>query len=123
MTKTDLTQLNNIEPLNLTLGSFNTSTQATNTLITTAQSQVGNFWFIGSILVLFLFLNWFFYKQESNIQLDLTRSVLTSSTWCFFISAGFLLGGLISTIYPLIWFSTLTLISWFGVQSIKDRGQ
>lgn len=123
MANIDLNQLQNIEPLNLSIQGVNSSANALAALQNAPDTTgVGNFWFLGGILLLFLMLNFIFYRQEQNIQLDITRSILTSSGWCFFISAGFLLGGIVSTILPVMWFGTLTLVAWIGVQSLKERG-
>lgn len=122
MANTNLSQLNNIEPLNLSIGDLSSSSAAIDTLMTTPLDEVGNFWFHASIILIFLILNWYFYKKDTNIQLDISRSILTSSGWCFFISAAFLLGGIISTIFPLFWFSSLILLSWLSVRSLKKQG-
>ena len=122
MANINLSNLNNAEALNLTVGNFSTSGSAVNALIDTSQNEVGNFWFSSSILLIFLIFNWYFYRKDANFQLDISRSILISSGWSFFISAGFLLGGLITTIYPILWFSSLTLLSWASVKNLQRRG-
>ena len=122
MAYTNLSQLQNAQALNLSIGNFTDATAATDTLVTTTQSSIGNFWFTMAIVVIFLFLVYMLYRPDKNIQLDLSRSVLISSGVCFFVSTGFLLGGLITTLDPVIWFSSLIFIFGLITARLQSRG-
>lgn len=122
MANIDLSQLQNVQPLTLQMGELNTSSGAISALIDTTKDEVGNFWFSSSIMLIFLIFNWYFYRKDADFQLDISRSILMSSGWCFFISASFLLGGIVTTIYPILWFSTLTLLSWVSVKNLQTKG-
>lgn len=123
MANINLTALQNPEPLTLDFVNFTNSEQAVDTILNAPNdNDVGNFWFSSSIILLWLILNWYFYRADQNIQLDISRAILTSSGWCFFIAAGFLLSGITTTIFPLFWFSTLILISWLSVRSLQRKG-
>lgn len=122
MAYTNLTKLTNIDPINLTFDNLTNPVTAVTTLRDTAQNEVGNFWFIGSIVIIFLVLTWWFYRPDKTILLDLTRSILVSSAWCFFISVGFLLSGWITTITPVLWFATLFTGSVVAAMKLKTKG-
>lgn len=119
---TDLTGLQNIESINLSFANFTSPAATISQIQATTESQVGNFWFIGGIIVLFLMFIWWFYRQDQNFALDMTRSILISSSWCIFITTAFLLSGWITTIVPLIWFMTTFVLSVVGAYKLKGKG-
>lgn len=122
MANVNLNNLNNIEPLNLTFGNFTTMTGATNELKDITINSVGNFWFIASILLIFIILAWWFYRPDKTFLLDMTRSILISSSWCIFISIAFLLSGWINTVVPIVWFATIFTISVVASMKLKAKG-
>lgn len=122
MATIDLTKLNNITPLDFNVTGLNSSDTAIEALQTAARDNVGNFWFYGAILLVFIMLIWFFYRRDGAFLLDIVRATLTSAGWCFFISAAFLLSGWITTVMPLIWFGNLILITFISIQKLKSKG-
>lgn len=119
---TNLSALEHIEPINLSFGNLTTLTGATQTLQDTATTSVGDFWFIGAILVLFGMMSWWFYRPDKTFALDMTRSLMISSSWCIFISLAFLLSGWVSTVFPVIWFSTIWVIAVVSIRKLKSKG-
>lgn len=123
MVYTDLSKLNEVETIDLGLETLTNSSSTVSAIVNSpVDTGVGNLWFNMSITVIWLVLIYVFYRREQNIQLDLSRALLTSSGWSFFISTGFLLGGIITTIFPLFWFSCLILISWISVKNLQSKG-
>ena len=119
----NLYNLQNIQPLELNTTGLNDTSTIANTIFATTYNAVGDAWFTFSIFGLFIFFNWLFYRPQENFKFDVSRSLLISSGFCFFISVSVLLGGWIKTVYPLIWFSSLTFIAFILVYNLKQKGQ
>ena len=122
MAFTNLTKLTTMNPLSLNTSGLNDSSTIVNTVQDNVKSNIGNFCFIVSILGLFLFLIWLFYKQDGKFLSDISRAFGQSSIFCFFISAGFLLSGWINTILPILWFASTTFLSFIAVYKLKTKG-
>jgi len=118
---TNLGNLNNIEPLNISFSGLNDSGTAIELIQNVVKENVGNLWFNLSIFIIFCFLIWVFYRRDNKFLLDITRSVLISSVWCLFISTAFLLSDWITTVTPIIWFTTIAFISLVGVIKLKSK--
>ena len=123
MTHANLYNLVSINALELNTTGLNNTQEIVTTVFATAQSNVGDTWFIISIWALFIFFNWMFYRRQEGFGYDISRSLLLASGSCFFISVAILLSGWISTIYPIIWFSTLVFISFVMVYALKLKNQ
>lgn len=123
MATADLNNLQNIQALELNTTVLNNGTELPTTLMGMVTSYVGDTWFIVSILVLFVFFNWLFFRKEEGFGYDLSRSGLISSAFCFLITTSVFLSGWISTFQPLIWFGTLIFVFFLGVKALKDKNQ
>jgi len=122
---TNLDNLQNIQPLQLNTTMFeniDNPVSLVTAVFDTVTAATGDLWFIVSILCIFVFMNWLFFRREENFGYDIGRTLLISSGFCFFIAVAFLLSGWISTIYPVIWFSTLIFISFLAVKTLKEKG-
>jgi cbb3-type cytochrome oxidase subunit 3 len=86
MAYTDLTKLQDIEPLNINFQNLTDTQTAVEALRTTASAEMGNIWFIAGIILLFLMFIWWFYRVDKTFAYDMTRSIMISSSWCFLIS-------------------------------------
>ena len=122
MAYTNLSKLNDIQAINMSFDNLTTVQGATQQLQDSATSTVGNFWFYGSIFLIFLMLIWWFYRPDKSFLLDMTRSIFISSAWCLFISIAFLLSGWINTILPIIWFTTIFTINLISLMRLKEKG-
>lgn len=122
MAYTNLSKLSEIEPINLSFDNLTNGITAINQIKDTAQSEVGNVWFIGAIVLIFFMLIWWFYRPDKTFLYDMTRSILISSSWCFFITVAFVLSGWITTVIPLIWFGTVFTISIVATMNLKRKG-
>jgi hypothetical protein len=122
MPYTNLSKLTEIDPINLDFSNLTDTTTAVNQLRETAQTEVGNMWFIAGILLIFVMLIWWFYRPDKTILLDMTRSIFIASSWCFFITTAFVLSGWITTIVPLVWFGTIFTISVVASMNLKRTG-
>lgn len=121
MAFTDLTQLQNIDPINLSFQNLSTPLGAITQIKDTATNELGNFWFISAILLLFMMLIWWFYREDKRFAYDITRSIMLSSSWCFFLSTAFILSSWVNTILPLIWFGTIFTISVVAIMKLKEK--
>ena len=119
---TNLSALSDIAPINLNFDNLTTLTGATAQLQDTAQSSVGDFWFIGSIMLIFFMLSWWFYRPDKTFALDMMRSLFISSSWSLFISITFLLSGWTTTVFPIIWFATIFVICVVSIRKLKTKG-
>ena len=122
MAYTNITKLTEVTPLNLSFDNLTTIQGATTTLKDTTSNAVGNFWFEVAIVVIFGMLVWWFYRPDKTFALDMTRAVLFSSSWSLFISIAFLLSGWITTVYPVIWTSTIFTICVIATMKLKAKG-
>lgn len=118
---TNLSKLADVTPINLSFENLTNGVTAINQLKDTAQNEVGNLWFIGGIMLIFIMLIWWFYRPDKSFALDITRSILISSSWCFFITVAFVLSGWITTIIPLVWFGTIFTICVGAVMKLKEK--
>lgn len=121
MAYTDLSKLQDIDPINLSFQNLTTPLGAVNELKQTASAELGNLWFIGGILLIFIMLIWWFYREDKRFAYDITRSIMISSSWCFFISVAFILSTWVNTILPLIWFGTIFTISVVAIMRLKEK--
>lgn len=119
----DLYNLVNIQPLVLNTTGLNDTSTIVSTIFETTRNAVGDMWFFFSIWALFIFFNWLMFKREESFGYDISRSALISSGFCFFISVSVLLSGWINSIYPIIWFSTITFLSFIAVYGLKQKGR
>lgn len=119
---TNLTALQEVTPLSLNFDNMTNPVSAVTQLQSTANSEVGNFWFIGAITILYLMFMWWFYREDKSFTYDMTRSIFISSSWCFFITVAFVLSGWITTIVPLFWFATSFTVSLVGIMKLKEKG-
>lgn len=120
-TDADLDKLKDINPLELNTTAFNSTVDIPMNIFNSVKDSVGDYWFYSSILAMFLFFNYLFYRREENFGFDIARSLLISSSFSFLISTAVLLSGWISTIFPIIWFGSLMFISFVAVYSLKQR--
>lgn len=120
-TDADLNNLENLQPLELNTNAFNSSVDIPLNIMNSVKDSVGDVWFYASILAMFLFFNYLFYRREENFGYDIARTLLISSSFSFLISTSVLLSGWINSIYPTIWFGSLMFIGFVVVYSLKQR--
>lgn len=120
-TDADLNNLENLQPLELNTSAFNSSVDIPVNIMNSVKDSVGDVWFYASILAIFLFFNYLFYRREENFGYDIARTLLISSSFSFLISTSVLLSGWINSIYPTIWFGSLMFIGFVVVYSLKQR--
>lgn len=120
-TDADLNNLENLQPLELNTSVFNSSVDIPLNIMNSVKDSVGDVWFYASILAIFLFFNYLFYRREENFGYDIARTLLISSSFSFLISTSVLLSGWINSIYPTIWFGSLMFIGFVVVYSLKQR--
>lgn len=120
-TDADLNNLENLQPLELNTSAFNSSVDIPLNIMNSVKDSVGDVWFYASILAIFLFFNYLFYRREENFGYDIARTLLISSSFSFLISTSVLLSGWINSIYPTIWFGSLMFIGFVVVYSLKQR--
>lgn len=120
-TDADLNNLENLQPLELNTSAFNSSVDIPINIMNSVKDSVGDVWFYASILAIFLFFNYLFYRREENFGYDIARTLLISSSFSFLISTSVLLSGWINSIYPTIWFGSLMFIGFVVVYSLKQR--
>lgn len=120
-TDADLNNLENLQPLELNTSAFNSSVDIPMNIMNSVKDSVGDVWFYASILAIFLFFNYLFYRREENFGYDIARTLLISSSFSFLISTSVLLSGWINSIYPTIWFGSLMFIGFVVVYSLKQR--
>jgi preprotein translocase subunit YajC len=119
---TNLSALSDVTPINLNFDNLSTSADILNQIRETTQNEVGNYWFIGAITLIFFMLMWWFYREDKSFAYDMIRSIFISSSWCFFITVAFVLSGWITTIVPLFWFITIFLFCLVSIQRLKEQG-
>ena len=120
-TDADLNNLENLQTLELNTSAFNSSVDIPMNIMNSVKDSVGDVWFYTSILAIFLFFNYLFYRREENFGYDIARTLLISSSFSFLISTSVLLSGWINSIYPTIWFGSLMFIGFVVVYSLKQR--
>ena len=123
MANADINNLQNIQPLELNTTIFNNGTDMPQSIMSLVTTYVGDTWFIVSVVGLFLFFMWLFYRREEGFGYDISRSGLLSSAFCFLITAAFFLSDIITAFEPLIWFGTLMFLFLVGVKALKDKNQ
>ena len=122
MSDSNLSKLADVQPLDLNITTmFNDTTGIPETIFATVKDSVGDVWFYASILGIFLIFNFLFYRKEDNFGYDISRSLLVSSGFSFIISVSVLLSNWVNTIYPVIWFGSLTFISFLMVYNLKKK--
>lgn len=121
MVYTNLANLQNVTPINLSFVNMSDPVTAINQLKDTAASEVGNVWFTAGILLIFIMLIWWFYRDDMRFSYDMTRAIMISSSWSFFISTAFILSGWVNTIVPLVWFGTIFTISIVAIMKLKEK--
>lgn len=121
MAYTNLTKLKDIEAINLSFQNLTSPETAIAQLQATPNAEMGNVWFIAAILLIFIMLIWWFYREDRRFSYDITRSILISSSWCLFITTAFLLSNWINTVIPIIWFATIFTISAVAIMKLKER--
>lgn len=121
MAYTDLTKLTNITPIELNFTNLTDPATAITQVKDTAGNEVGNLWFIAGIVLIFIMLIWWFYRKDKSFAYDITRSIMISSSWCFFITAAFLLSTWINTVIPLVWFGTIFTITIVAIRKLKEK--
>ena len=122
MSDSNLSRLADVQPLDLNISTmFNDTTEIPLTIFETVKDSVGDVWFYSAILGIFLIFNFLFYRKEENFGYDISRSLLISSGFSLIISTGALLSEWVSTIYPIIWFGSLTFIAYLMVYNLKKK--
>ena len=121
MAFTNLNNLQNITPINLSFTNLTDPSTAINSVKDIAAQELGNTWFIAGILLIFIMLIWWFYREDMRFALDITRAIMISASWSFFISVAFILSGWVNTIVPLVWFGTIFTISVVAIMKLKEK--
>ena len=123
MADTNLDNLGNMNALELNTTMLNETKEIPMAIMNIVKDSVGDTWFLVSILGIFIFLNYLFYRREENFRFDIARSLLFSSGFSFLISVSLLLSNWINTIFPIIWFGSLIFISFIIVYGQKKKNQ
>lgn len=123
MADTNLDNLGNMNALELNTTMLNETKEIPMAIMNIVKDSVGDTWFLVSILGIFIFLNYLFYRREENFGFDIARSLLFSSGFSFLISVSLLLSNWINTIFPIIWFGSLIFISFIIVYGQKKKNQ
>ena len=118
---TFIDNLKNIQPLEFNQSLINNSDAIVSNTINNANDSTGGMWFIVSIWILFIWLNYFLMNKEKGFLFDLPRTLFISSSWCLVLSIIAVLTSFSVTITPIIWFSVIFFISGIGVMSRKNK--
>lgn len=118
---TFIDNLKNIQPLEFNQTLINNSDTIVQNTLNNANDITGGLWFMFSILVLFLWLNFKLFDKQNDLRYDLTRSLFISSSWCLTSSVIAGLTGFSISIVPIIWFSTIFFITGIGILKRKEK--
>lgn len=100
----------------------NSDTIVANT-IANANDTTGGMWFVISVLVFFIWMNYYMMDKQGAFRFELPRALFISSGWALFISVLAAVLTVSNTILPIIWFSAIFFVSGVSVMNKKEKNQ
>ena len=116
---TNLSGLENIQPINLSFTALENDNILAG-IMQTVQTEVGDFWFHAASIIIFFALVYLLYKQDGDFIYGASRSMFLSAGFTLLLSIAIVLSGWVTTIFPLIWFSSIFLITGIAVYNLKS---
>jgi len=117
----NLSKMQGVEPINISIGDLTDSKGVINTMFQTANDLVGGVWFEGGMVLVFLALFWIIYKRDGDFIMDSARSGLVASAFTLLISIAIVLSEWTVSIKPVIWFGTLFFVTGIMVFNKKEK--
>jgi len=118
----DFSVLNNISTLELNNSLFNDSTNTVVNVVNNADEVTRGYLGLGVMIVIFIVLIVFIFRDDGDIKLDILRSMMLSSGFTFIIGFILTLFNIFSSFTHVIWFFVIFLISIISILVLKKKG-
>ena len=115
----DYTALNNVQPLEVNVSRIGAGEQIPENIRNYTRDVVGASWLnITSVALFIMLIAYYNLKKDYPIS----QSVFLSSAWTFTAVFGFTITGFTKTIYPLLFYGSIFVISLVWVYNNKRNG-
>jgi len=115
----NLSELQNIEPINLSINL--TNSEVLDIAVTTANESSGGYLGLGIGIVLYIYLMYVSTREGSLISLDFVKASLFSSGLVLVLMILLLSFDMISNFMHLMWFVVIFVLSLLGSYFLKDK--
>ena len=114
--------LNSIPELTFNTTEIQNTAEFTNTLINNADVVSQGYFGLGVMLIMFLVLLVLLYKNDSDIRMDIARSIMISSGFTTIVGLIALGLNIFSSFTHVMWFFTIFIISIISILFLKKKG-
>lgn len=118
----DFTILNNLTTLTFNESMYNDSTQIINNIVDNADVVTEGYFGLGVMLVVFIVLLVFIFRDDGDIRMDIARSIMLSSGFTLILGVFGLVLNIFSSFTHVVWFFILFVSSVISVLVLKKKG-
>lgn len=114
--------LNNLTELVINTTELNNPTEITSTLIDNADVVSQGYFGLGVMLIMFIVLLVVIFKDDSDIRMDIARSIMLSSGFTTILGVIALVLNIFSSFTHVMWFFVVFVFSLISVLFLKKKG-
>lgn len=114
--------LNNVTALIFNTSQLSNSAELTNTLVDNADVVSGGYFGLGVMLIMFIVLLVFIFKDDGDIKMDIARSIMLSSGFTTILGVIALVLDIFSSFTHVMWFFVIFVFSLISVLFLKKKG-
>jgi len=118
----NLSALNNMTPPVFNTTGIGNSDTALITIVASSNEVSGGYLGLGIMMAMFIVLVFALFRQDGDIRLDISRSLLIASGFTSILGIVMLATPLISSFVHVMWFLTIFLIMLLVVYNLKRKG-
>jgi len=114
--------LNNVTALAFNTSQLSNSAELTNTLVDNADVVSEGYFGLGVMMIMFIVLLVFIFKDDGDIKMDIARSIMLSSGFTTILGVVALVLDIFSSFTHVMWFFVIFVFSLISVLFLKKKG-
>ena len=114
--------LNNVTALSFNTSQLSNSAELTNTLVDNADVVSEGYFGLGVMMIVFIVLLVFIFKDDGDIKMDIARSIMLSSGFTTILGVVALVLDIFSSFTHVMWFFVIFVFSLISVLFLKKKG-
>ena len=118
----NFTALQNLTPLNFSTANLTDVNNMVPNMINTTNASTQSYLGLGILISVFLVLVFTIFRDDGDIRMDITRSIMLSSGFCSILGIVLLISNIIGSFIHVMWFIGIFAISLVSTYMLKKKG-